>query len=150
MTSEQRPASLLTSLASNCNKLSWIVVYYTLQHQYTLVQWLPYVCHSAMPTKGTRTGPKPEMHHFCIDFAGRRFLPRHFNHLPTGHTYTLTRVKPKPPMRQYNCTMGNKKIYIMDQSYVYDILRRFVVYSLRSTRTEYVMIRLRTICSYFY
>ena len=26
---------------------------------------------------------------------------------------TLTRVKPKPPMRQYNCTMGNKKIYII-------------------------------------
>ena len=26
-----------------------------------------------------------------------------------------------------------------NQSYVYDILRRFVVYSLRSTRTEYCM-----------
>ena len=41
-----------------------------------------------MPTKGTRTGPMREMLHFCIDFAGRRFLPRHINHLPTGHTHT--------------------------------------------------------------
>ena len=44
------------------------------------------MCHSAMPTKGTRTGPMREMMRFCIDFAGRRFLPRHINHLSTGHT----------------------------------------------------------------
>ena len=61
------------------------------------------VYHSAMPTKGTRTGPMREMMHFCIDFAGRRY--------PQA---TLTRVKPKSPMRQYNCTMGNKRIYIME------------------------------------
>ena len=51
---------------------------------------LPYVCHSAMPTKGTRIDPMREMMHFWIDFALRRVLPRHINHLPTatGHTHT--------------------------------------------------------------
>ena len=64
---------------------------------YTTHSTLLPVFHSAISTKGTCTGAILEMMLFCIDFAGRRFLQRHINHLPQA---TLTRVKPKPPMRQ--------------------------------------------------
>ena len=75
------------------------------------------MCHSAiiaMPTKGTRTGPMRQMMHFCIDFAGRRFLSRHINGLITYPQATLHTHTRQAEAAQYNCTMGNKKIYIME------------------------------------
>ena len=81
------------------------MVYYTF-YTTTLVHIsLPYVCQSAMPTKATRTGPMREI----IDFAGRRFLPRHINHLPTGHTTHSHASSRSRQCGKYNCTMGNKK-----------------------------------------
>ena len=42
--------------------------------------------------------------------AGRRFLPRHINHIPTHPHYTLTRAKPQ--IQLHNGKI--KKIYIME------------------------------------
>ena len=48
--------------------------------------------------------------HYAL-IAGRRFLPRHINQLITYPTHT---THSHAPSRQYNCTMGNKNIYIME------------------------------------
>ena len=53
---------------------------------------------------------------WCIDplVAGRRFLPRHINQNNQLITYPTHTTHSHTPSRQYNCTMGNKKIYIME------------------------------------
>ena len=48
--------------------------------------------------------------------AGRRFLPRHINQYNDYNqliTYPTHTTHSHAPSRQYNCTMGNKTIYIM-------------------------------------
>ena len=52
----------------------------------------------------------------CFDalIAWRRFLPRHINQYNQLITYPTHTTHSQEPSRQYNCTMGNKTIYILE------------------------------------
>ena len=75
--------------------------------------------------------------------AGRRFLPRHinqFNQLITCPTHT---THSHAPSRQYNCTMGNKTICIME---IPQSKTKRSLYNSISCATDYCALSLHSTC----